>query len=92
MRRRLLHRRLLRRQLSIGVSQPFRNALQDGLNLARRHWLAEVKALHVASGQRDGAQVIERLDTLRDRAHLQLLCQTGHGVNYGDAIGALRAV
>jgi hypothetical protein len=62
------------------------------LNLARRHRLAEVKALHVASGQRDGAQVIERLDALRDSAHLQLLCQTGDRVNYGHAIGALRAV
>jgi hypothetical protein len=73
-------------------SEPLGNTLQNGLNLARRHGLAEVKALHVASGQGDGAQVIERLDTFGDSAHLQLLCQTGYGVNYGDAIGALRAV
>lgn len=73
-------------------SEPLGNALQDGLNLARRHGLAEVEALHVASGHRDGAQVIERLDTFGDRAHPQLLCQTGDRVNYGHAIGALRAV
>ena len=36
--------------------------------------------------------MIESLHAFRDGAHFQLVCQTNHGVNDGDAIRALRTI